>query len=37
MKLDLGYGNPGFLQELWKEHNLLNQIQSKQVECLKNP
>lgn len=31
MKLDLGYGNPGFLQELWKEHNLLNQIQSKKL------
>lgn len=29
-KLDLGYGNPGFLQDLWQQHLFLDKLESKQ-------
>lgn len=30
-KLDLGYGNPGFIQELWPKHSLLSYLDSKNL------
>jgi aspartate/methionine/tyrosine aminotransferase len=31
MKLDLGYGNPGFLQEEWAQNNFLNSLNTRSL------